>query len=378
MKALNKFPDLTYYMFLNKIIQPKLPKVVWCTIVKLVIESMSPTLLISILKELNPKVVLALQLSDSIYETVHYFPQYDEFFDLMANFVTYTLNDDLFLGCNKYSMNNVVRARLVDVNLCHFNEDEYLAECESFPGELGPIAHGEGIIFDRKQEEVYIGNHCLGSRTGFGRLYSSCGDLFFAGEFSNGLFVRGKEFSLYSDHEYHGEFDGYRQHGYGTLHTKNRCYVGNFKSGHIVGSGFGLEKIKNCAYIGLYKNNQKHGWGMEMTDTHNFVGIFDCGHRKHGMVYWKPRAEDPYFGPGIHTKCRWDTKTYQGCYAKTLWSNNVVTERYLKDNKTFGLAKVIFTTGIIFHTWYNKGEMDSWFLFSLSQKIKFKSGPVLL
>ena len=84
MKALNKFPGITYYMFLHKIIHPRLPKVIWMIIIKLLIENMNPDLLLAILRAIKSNVVLAIQLSDNIYETVHYFPKDDNFFDVTA------------------------------------------------------------------------------------------------------------------------------------------------------------------------------------------------------------------------------------------------------------------------------------------------------
>ena len=81
-KALNKFPNITYYMFLHKNIRPRIPKVLWYIIIKSLVESMDPELLIAILGKIKSNVVLAIQLSDNIYETVHYFPTDDDFVDV--------------------------------------------------------------------------------------------------------------------------------------------------------------------------------------------------------------------------------------------------------------------------------------------------------
>ena len=145
-----------------------------------------------------------------------------------------------------------------------------------------------------------------------------------------------------------------------------------------MGHGFGVSTLGTISYIGEYKNNRRHGWGMEMTSTDSFVGLFECGKRQEGTAYWRPNAPNPYFGPAIRTKCRRDTKTRMWCYVKTLWSNKVVTERYVPKKMTLGVLRVIFPNGIVFHTCCNNAEMDSRFLFSLSPKIKFKLGSVLL
>ena len=95
-------------------------------------------------------------------------------------------------------------------------------------------------------------------------------------------------------------------------------------------------------------------------------------------MYWKPKASYPYFGPATYTEMKWDNKTHIEYYARTLWQNKVVTERYLRHGKTCGLAKIIFPTGIVFHTDYDDGELDSRFLFSSAQQVTFKFGSILL
>ena len=63
-----------------------------------------------------------------------------------------------------------------------FLKMDILAECECFPAEFGPVAHGEGIIFNRKQKEIYFGTYCFGARNGRGRIYSDVGNLIFEGK----------------------------------------------------------------------------------------------------------------------------------------------------------------------------------------------------
>ena len=274
---------------------------------------MNPDLLLAILRAIKSNVVLAIQLSDNIYETVHYFPKDDNFFDVTAEWTTYEIQDNnLVLNSDEYSLENIIRLRLVDRNFVHLCKSEFIAECETFPSESGPIAHGEGIVFNRNARDVYVGNHHFGERVGFGRCYSGKGNLVFEGEFANNLFARGRKFDANSVLAYEGNFDGYDKHGSGTLYDGNRCYVGYFGSGFIVGYGFGVRNRKNGVYIGEYKNNHRHGWGMNMTSTYNFVGRFDSGHCKDGTMYWKPKASYPYFGPATYTEMKWDNKTHIG------------------------------------------------------------------
>ena len=171
------------------------------------------------------------------------------------------------LNSDEYSLENIIRLRLVDRNFVHLCKSEFIAECETFPSESGPIAHGEGIVFNRNARDVYVGNHHFGERVGFGCCYSGKGNLVFEGEFANNLFARGRKFDANSVLAYEGNFDGYDKHGSGTLYDGNRCYVGYFDSGFIVGYGFGVRNRKNGVYIGEYKNNHRHGWGMNMTST---------------------------------------------------------------------------------------------------------------
>ena len=281
-------------------------------------------------------------------------------------------DNNLIVGRKKYLISNIVRVRLVDSDLIHLSLNDYLAESQSFSCDSGSFAHGEAIVFNRKEKYIYVGGYYLGVRHGLGQFYSSRGNLLSAGDFVNGMCVRGRIFDQNSNLRYDGEFQNETKHGFGTLYSTTRCYVGYFNTGSIVGRGFGVNKTKNNTYIGEYKNNKRHGWGMNMTSTSNFVGLFDSGYRRAGTTYWKPNGQTPYFGFPIQTRIKCVNKTEQLYYAKTRWQNKVTTENYLVDEKICGLTKIVFPTGIVFHTNFNDGEIDSWFLFSLSPTIDTK------
>ena len=77
---------------------------------------------------------------------------------------------------------------------------------------------------------------------------------------------------------------------------------------------------------------------------------------------------NPIFWFPIQTRIKCVNKTEQLYYANTRWQNKVNDRKLSCGQKICGLTKIVFPTGIVFHTNFNDGEIDSWFLFYCHQQ----------
>ena len=179
--------------------------------------------------------------------------------------------------------------------------------------------------------------------------------------------------------KYIGDFKNGKYNGYGSLFTKNKpdIYTGEFINGQKKNFGFGILTLNHGMHIGQFKDGLRQGLGYEITNTHSMVGYFNKGRIRYGHIYWKPNCDTQYFGPPIKTFGRW-TQNGEMTYAKTNWPNLLSTERYFKDNKTCGLAKIIFPHDVVYHTYYNDGELNSLLLFSFHFRPLTKPKSILV
>ena len=404
---LGNFPDMEFYMQVHYVLthkhKIKINKVIWFAILQLFIESYDLELLIDILRQSSSPINLSVQMTGDIHSTIHYVTKNDKFIDGQGAYQNYHIkNSILSLGGGEHVMTNNIQIKLVPPENFTYREKYLVADVGSYESETGRLAHGFGRVFCYEDKYIYIGDYHFGDKHGPGTLY--IGNMKYVGNFENGSLVGVTTIvNEETGEKYIGPVDGFDESGFGIIYydggkvkhighfehgfenghgiqfSKDGAgiYNGEFNFGMKHGFGYGISQGDHGSYIGPYKNGLRHGHAIQLLATASIVGYYVDGKIVSGTVYWKPTADNQFFGPAIKSHIRWN-KFGQTIYVKTHWPNGLITERNINNDLLNGQAKIFFPHDIIYHTNYNNGDFDSYISFSPHFKVTVNKGSIIV
>lgn len=206
----------------------------------------------------------------------------------------------------------------------------------------------------------YVGQMSKGQRHGYGKYYDETGSLCYDGQYENGR--RSGYGTLYceGDGRYTGQVVDGDKHGYGQYYDKHGqlIYSGQYQNGVRCGRGtlyLGINgHYSRATYVGQMMAGKRHGSGIEYYLDHQRQVKYNQGSLESHVTTWYDKADRAFFGQCRVTYCRMIGEKE---YVKSIWSDNITTERSVIGKVTIGHAKIHFLDGLVFHVHYDEGDI---------------------